>query len=97
MDFKEKFDILSQFNEGCELTYCVKTLLEAASTLNEINMPSMAYRIIGMVEDIIGDYIECLMETSTEEAYQKYLEIPESVYRIIYGNKMSKGEFFSLD
>lgn len=97
MNFKEKFDILSQFNEGCELTYCVKTLLTAASTLYEIKMYSRGYQVLGMVEDMIGDYIECLMETSTEEAYQKYLEIPESVYRIIYGNKISKEQFFNCN
>lgn len=97
MDFKEKIDTLNQFNEGCDLTSCVKTLLAAACALYEINMDSKAYKVICMVEDIIGDYIECLMGTSTEEAYQKYLEIPESVYRIIYGNKMSKEEFFNLD
>lgn len=95
--FKEKLDILNQFNEGCELTYCVKTLLAAASTLHEINMSSKASRLIDMVEDIIGDYIECLLEIPTEESYQKYLEIPKSVYEIIYGNKMSKEEFFNCN
>ena len=92
----DKIEILEDFNEGCELTDAVNSLLSAAGTLMSYGTLLQVESIISIVEALIDDYITFIESQGDEEAYEWYLDISDKVYRCLYTrNKLSKEEFLA--
>lgn len=93
-DLLSQIDVLESFNEGCELTDAVQSLLCAARTLTGIATESQAKEVIEIVENLITDYIDFLEAKGDEEAYGWYLDIPDKLYKTLYlSDKLSEKEF----